>query len=852
MVISIKYLIIIVSLFNFLFAIEFNQPNIKVEDERLPKVTYNDSIIVNSIEKDTSVALVAEVNYRGEIIPISFVDSLDKNSKKVIQEQIEGKVLNETIKNSVTKISNRILVVVNLKKKSQEEFEDDYADLTIEVIGHKQKKIGSSILTKEKIDKTAGYLHETIKIVEMTKSATRGMTTDWREEAIRFRGAGAFDTKYYLDGIEMDKYYHMGGMVSAIPSDVITKMDILPSIAMSTVGNGTGGTINLVTADTVANHFSLGFGLQGIDVYTYANIPIVKEKASIYLFARRMIFQNYMHTVERYILNDIDWQREQGDDHYTDIFAMVNSKFSKNSSTKLLYSYSNDIFEWFEYYPKNLKNIEDKYPITKVDKNFNLLPVTDSVQNYIDSLDLEHEKVTSKLKSKLSRDELVVKDEMYIQQAQHLLSLSHRFKLNDLELNANISGHYTDYVFYDTRTPNDYDKYEKKRLDGAIFGNYQTKYFNHFLSLNAGISDTYDSVYIAPEDYVLDGGAMSYGGDAITGTYGGGMFNYDTKLVRTRLFLGRSIKKSASISYAPTYYVKNFEITPQVRLNAVDETIADSLYLFPEFRGQVVYNLPNKASVYVSGGQAKRVEDPHLYYKTGMVSSNQITVGIEELKFHKTDISFAGFYHQYKGVPEFRDTTLTYSGEDYTNLGIDSESYTYNIIDPFATETRSAGVELGLSTNLKKMFFDINSAYKHTYTYSNKYKKWLPDAIDERFNLKIMTNYQFNNRHSVSLSYLFTTGKPDYESLGSIFNSATANGVRMYEPDTLGLRLPNYHSLSVAYIYNLANLIKRRNFGFELSVRHLNALFAPQVEEGGVEQVPVVQLRLAWNFGVDE
>ncbi len=741
----------------------------------------------------------------------------------------------------------------SLTIKEKFDGENDYADLTIDVIEHKPKKVGATIITKKEIDTKAGLAHETIKVIELNKSATRGGNDNWRDSPILFRGAGPFETKYYLNGIEVDKYYHLGGMTSVIPSDMIKELEIMPSVTMDVWGNSTGGIINMDMCDSVKNNFTIGAGFQGLDFFGYTDIPIIKNGLSFSVYARRMTAMNYIDTFEKYIINSIKWgySSSRAATYFGELSGKIDYQINPKHSGNVLYNIADDYFDSYLYLPIKNKSYADEAKKAYSSFKDGKISEQEYDDRYIELIIAQDMSDTS-VKKRLPRDEVYKSFSGNIKHRQQIFALTHKYKNNGLELLGSINGQLIDYSDrnFDNElifSPKEHEqRFFKNKIGG--FGNIliDTKHFQHNFGLDGYFSYSKDSFF---EDEYL---SSSYSIPA----YNRNFFNMDSYIIKENETYGESKLYKFSQYYQPTFFIDKFSVAPTIRLNEVYESKTDTTLTFPEYRGKIAYDLTPQTALYVVGGLNKRVESPYIYNKFGTTSSKHISCGVDNLVLGKYNFDFAGFYNQYDGVAEVRDTLVTSYDSDYKD---EEELY---IIKPFSTTTRSGGLEASFKEKVNRnLTININTALKFTYTYSTIHKKWLPDQQDERFNINLYGIRRLDRRHSVSFGGIFTTGKPKYGYAGYIFSKESAVGGKIYSMNTDKKRKWCYFSASASYLFKNFNKEKKRRIDFELSIRNINALFLPMQEDldfnslgytHSIEQVPIVQGRFAWHFGVKE
>lgn len=116
-----------------------------------------------------------------------------------------------------------------------------------------------------------------------------------------------------------------------------------------------------------------------------------------------------------------------------------------------------------------------------------------------------------------------------------------------------------------------------------------------------------------------------------------------------------------------------------------------------------------------------------------------------------------------------------------------------------AGEGRAYGVELSLKKN-KGLF---NGALSYTYARTERQieginnNEWYASNFDKPHDVSLVLNYQYNQRHTLTLNFVYGTGRPTTAPLGGYQTSGGIN-VPIYTARN-ALRIPDYHRLDLAY-----------------------------------------------------
>jgi TonB family protein len=135
--------------------------------------------------------------------------------------------------------------------------DDERADFEVVIVATKLgSKITSTEVTAEQGSRVAGTGGDVGKVVQNLPGVARSTVGSG---AIVVWGAGAQDTRIYVDGVHIPALYHEGGYRSVISSDLISSVELQPGGYGASYGRGLGGliTIGLRPLDEPGHHGSV-------------------------------------------------------------------------------------------------------------------------------------------------------------------------------------------------------------------------------------------------------------------------------------------------------------------------------------------------------------------------------------------------------------------------------------------------------------------------------------------------------------------------------------------------------------------------------------------------------------------
>ncbi len=177
-----------------------------------------------------------------------------------------------------------------------------YSEYEIVVYGKaEEKEVSKRQLTVQEIQKIPGLGGDAVKVVQAMPGVARAQ---FGSGAVIVRGAPTWDSKFYLDGVEIPVLYHFGGLKSAYNSEALKGVDFLPGGFGSRYGGAIAGTIELNSREAAKDRWHGTVDLSTIDGSFQVEGPI-NEKVSLLVNARRS-----------FIGDIINWASKKYDDYF--------------------------------------------------------------------------------------------------------------------------------------------------------------------------------------------------------------------------------------------------------------------------------------------------------------------------------------------------------------------------------------------------------------------------------------------------------------------------------------------------------------------------------------------------------
>lgn len=159
-----------------------------------------------------------------------------------------------------------------------------YNDYEIVVYGKaEEKEVSRRQLTLTEIRKIPGIGNDAVRVVQALPGVAR---PSFISGDIIVRGAPSWDSRYYLDGIDIPMLYHFGGLKSVYNSEGLGSIDFYPGGFGTRYGGCTAGVIEIKGRQPKNDRWHGQLDLNLIDGSVLAEGPIT-DKASLLVSVRR-------------------------------------------------------------------------------------------------------------------------------------------------------------------------------------------------------------------------------------------------------------------------------------------------------------------------------------------------------------------------------------------------------------------------------------------------------------------------------------------------------------------------------------------------------------------------------------
>jgi TonB family protein len=169
-----------------------------------------------------------------------------------------------------------------------------YSDYEIVVYGKREEKeVAKRTLTLSEIKKIPGFGGDAVKVIQALPGVAR---PSFSGGAIVVRGAPTWDSKFYLDGVQLPVLYHFGGVKSVYNSEGLESVNLFPGGFTSQYGSAIGGVIELKSRDAKRERYRGIVDANLYDASVFIEGPLSK-KGGVIASVRRSYIGNVLSKV---------------------------------------------------------------------------------------------------------------------------------------------------------------------------------------------------------------------------------------------------------------------------------------------------------------------------------------------------------------------------------------------------------------------------------------------------------------------------------------------------------------------------------------------------------------------------
>lgn len=168
---------------------------------------------------------------------------------------------------------------------------EDYNEFEIVVYGKADRKeVAKKSLSLQEVKRVPGFSGDAIKVVQALPGVAR---PSFASGEIIVRGSGLEDTRYFLDGVDIPKAFHLGGLKSTYNSDLLSSVDMYPGGFNTRYGGGVGGVIEIKGRPAKRDRWHGVIDVNFLDASFVAEGPLT-DKVSLACSARKSYIGTFL------------------------------------------------------------------------------------------------------------------------------------------------------------------------------------------------------------------------------------------------------------------------------------------------------------------------------------------------------------------------------------------------------------------------------------------------------------------------------------------------------------------------------------------------------------------------------
>lgn len=200
-----------------------------------------------------------------------------------------------------------------------------YSDYEIVVYGKaEEKEVSRRQLSIQEVRKIPGLGGDAIKVIQAMPGVARptlGMGQ------VIVRGSPSWDSRYFLDGVQLPQLYHFGGLKSVYNSEALESIDFYPGGFGTRYGGAVGGVIEINGRKPKSDRIHGQVDISNVDGSLFLEGP-VNEKVSVLVSGRRSFIGEFISLATKLAKDQFPATVSP---FYWDYLARTDFNFSKNN-----------------------------------------------------------------------------------------------------------------------------------------------------------------------------------------------------------------------------------------------------------------------------------------------------------------------------------------------------------------------------------------------------------------------------------------------------------------------------------------------------------------------------------------
>lgn len=577
-----------------------------------------------------------------------------------------------------------------------------------------------------------------VDVLKMIQTLPGVKTVGEASSGYNVRGGATDQNLLLLNNGTIYNPNHLFGFFSAFNSDMVQDVELYKSSIPAQYGGRISSVLNITGKEASKEEFTGAANIGLVTSKLNLEIPIVKEKMSLLLSGRT--------TYSDWIMKKLPEKSgyKDGNAGFYDLGATWSYTIDPFNKVNVYGYYSHDRFEF---------NENEKYAYSNMNASVNWRAIF-------------NEKITANFAAGYDHYDYMNDESVDIVAAARL-----KFAINQIYAKANFdhqlgNGHTLNYglssMFYDLK-PGIYEPLleestiqrkelqKEKALESALYIGDQWE-ISPKLSVDAGVRLSIFNALGARTYYNYANGELpSLTNLTDTATIGSG------KILKT--YMGPEIRLSARYAFSDDWSVKAGFNTMR----------------------QYIHKLSN--TTIMSPTDTWKLSDKHIKPQRGW----QLAGGVYYNTPNKMlEFSLEGYYKKLNDYLDYRSGAQLIMNEHLETDVINTEGYAY-------------GVEFQVKKPEGKLNGWMSYTYSRTFLRQNdprianpvNHGEWYPTEYDKPHDFKLIANYKFTRRYSMSLNLDYSTGRPTTVPAGQYWDNSL-NRMQVYYTDRNSYRVPDY------------------------------------------------------------
>jgi hypothetical protein len=149
-----------------------------------------------------------------------------------------------------------------------------------------EKEVARRTLTLQEVKKIPGFGGDAVKVIQAMPGVAR---PSFGSGEVIVRGSPTWDSKFYLDGIDLPVLYHFGGLKSVYNSDALKEIEFYPGGYGTRYGGSIAGAIEITGREAQKDRWHGAVDLNTLDGYALAEGPVTKNVSVLFSGRRSFI-----------------------------------------------------------------------------------------------------------------------------------------------------------------------------------------------------------------------------------------------------------------------------------------------------------------------------------------------------------------------------------------------------------------------------------------------------------------------------------------------------------------------------------------------------------------------------------